>query len=74
MLLLLLLVTQFGLQQALLYKIIVVETTSHPDASFLVVPMQLHELLSLHRFFVEHLGVEERADVLVITFQAFQNQ
>ena len=65
---------QWYLQQAFLYKIIVVETAAHLLTSHLVVSSQLLKLTCLRALLIKHIWVEERADILVIALQTLQNQ
>ena len=39
-----------------------------------IVLFQVLELLSLQRFLIEHVRVEERADILIVALKTFQDE
>ncbi len=72
--LLLLLVRQLHLQQALLNQVVVIERAAHLNSALLVPLLELHQLLALVGRFIEHIWVEEATNVLVVSFQTLQDQ
>ena len=74
LLLLLLGLGERDLEDALFDEVVVFEGAPQAAAPLLVVPAQLVVLLSLRRFLVKHIRVEERANVFVVALEALENQ
>lgn len=65
---------QLDLQQALLNQVVEIVVVSHLRAPTLVLPLQGLQLLALLRHRIEHVRVEEMANLFVVVLKALEDQ